>query len=163
MVFSGTGSPSLASVVLDSALSGHTVAGSVGAAISDLDLDVGNLTGTQPRINYPATWRLKLSNRNAGTYKATRPVRLRPGSVDTTVSVDCTPIFGNGVRVSTVGTPTVSGGSITAAALGPRDEAAVVSLAGTATASETQTVTFDVTAENGDTEEVVVDLRVFGE
>lgn len=150
--------------LLDALLADTTVIGSPAGASIAADIAAIDAGATsQPRINYPPTWQLKLSNRNDGTHRATRPVRLRAGAVDTTVGVDCSTLFGRRVQVATVGAPTVSGGSITATELGPRDELAMIQLAGTATADEEQTVTFTVTAENGDSESVTVDVEVFSD
>lgn len=107
---------------------------------------------TQPRINYAPTVKLKLASRNDGVYVCNKPVRLLPGTFDVekTIGIDCTPVFGSKVQVATIGDCTVSGGSITATGLGPRDEYAMIQLDGTATASETQTVDVELTMDNGD-------------
>jgi hypothetical protein len=123
-----------------------------GDAIAGLDVDLGGLTGTQPRINYEPSIKLVLSSRRDGTYTCDRPVRLLPGTFDVekTIGIDTTKVFGSKVQVATVGTPTVSGGSITATELGPRDQYAMVQLGGTATASEERTVDVPLTMDNGD-------------
>ena len=123
-----------------------------------------NTLPTQTRINQPAgsAYRLAISSTADGTYKATKPVRLRPGAVDVAVSVDMRPQFGDDF-VDTVAAPNVSAGSITAAALGPRDTEAMVQLAGTATASEERTVEFLVTMSNGDAVLVTFDVIVFAD
>ncbi len=118
----------------------------------------------QTRVNQLAgrAYRLAISSTADGEYKASGPVRLRPGAVDLAVSVDMQPQFGEDF-VGTVGAPTVSAGSITAAALGPRDTEAMVQLAGTATASESRTVEFLVTMDNGDAVLVTFDVIVFAD
>lgn len=122
-------------------------------------------TSYQTRVNDPPgdAYTVSISSMADGTYKATSPIRLRPGSLTNSpkIGVDMSPQFG-GEFVETVGTPTVSGGgSITAAALGPRDTLAVVQLAGTATADEEQTITMDVTLKSGDKIPVTFDVVVF--
>lgn len=128
--------------------SGATLSGNT----QDLSSGVATLTGTQPRINYAPTVKLKLASRNDGVYVCNKPVRLLPGTFDVekTIGIDCTPVFGSKVQVATIGDCTVSGGSITATGLGPRDEYAMIQLDGTATASETQTVDVELTMDNGD-------------
>ena len=126
-----------------------------------------NTNPTQTRVNQPAgrAYRLKLSSNADGTYKATPPVRLRPGAVDVAVSVDMQPQFGDDF-VAIVGVPTVSGGSVTATALGPRDTEAMVQLGGTATPQETREVEFLVTMDNGpngDAVPVTFDVIVFAD
>ena len=125
---------------------------------------IGPGATTTPRINTPAgrAYRLKVSGLADGTYKATTPVRLRPGAVDVAVSVDMRSQFGEDF-VAAVATPTVSGGSVTAAALGPRDTEAMVQLSGTATAQEERTVEALVTMDNGDAVLVTFDVIVFAD
>lgn len=124
--------------------------------ISDLN---GLVNAAQSRVNSPAgpDFRLKVSRSRDGTYTTNKPIRLPPGAVDVAISVDMRPLFGNDL-VETVGTPTVSGGSVTSTALGPRDTEAMVQLGGTATAGEERTVTFIVSMANGDAYIVKVDL-----
>lgn len=127
---------------------------------------------TQPRQNKPAgpSFRLTVSRRADGTHKCTRPIRLRAGAVGgagtIAVSINVAPIFGS-IYVETVGTPTVSSGSITAAALGPRDEGdqrlAMVALDGTATAEEQVTVTVPITMETNESINVTFDVIVFAD
>ena len=136
--------------------------------LDNLDAQVSGIEGgtTQPRQNKPAmrAYRVQVSSTFDGTYKATRPIRLRPKTIDVAISVDMTPLTGN-VDVVTVGAPTVSGGSITATALGPynteRVHEAMVQLGGTATASESVEIEFTVTMDNGDPVPVTVDVEVF--
>lgn len=136
--------------------------------VADVAADVGGLAPgtTQPRVNDPAgdAFQLKLSSRNDGTHKCTKPVRIRPGLVgDLAVSIDTSPLYGDS-KVVTVGTPTVSGSSsVTATALGPRDEIdgqrlAMIELAGTATANERETVTVPITLRTGESFGAVFDL-----
>lgn len=136
----------------------------LGLAAADLDTQLAALEpGTsQPRVNRPAgrAYQLKISSGSDGTYKATKPVRLRAGEIagdGIAVSVDMSPLFGS-AYVETVGTPTVSGGSITCAALGPRDTTAMVRLDGTVTASEERTVTVPVEMESGDPATITFDV-----
>lgn len=120
----------------------------------------------QPRVNFPPgpAFTVDISSRADGTYKATRPIRLTAGPVThIAVGVRMDRLYGSAF-VAAVGEPTVSGGSITATALGPRDTIAMIELGGTATASETRTVTFDVTMDTGgagETIPVTVDIVVF--
>ena len=78
------------------------------------------------------------------------------------VALDVTWLYPTGT-VQSVGTPTVSGGSIEATASGPRDKQAVVVLSGTATASETRTLTVPITMRTGETIDGVVDVEVFAD
>lgn len=129
-----------------------------------LDVAVSSISpgASQPRVNLPAgpDFRLKVATGRDGTYTTDKPVRLPAGAVDVAFSVDMAPRFGKHVFVATVGAPTVSGGSVTATELGPRDSEAMVQLGGTATAGEDRTITFRVTMANGDAENVTVDLKV---
>jgi hypothetical protein len=173
----------IAERVTDEALSGHTTAGSLGKTLSDVLVDTAYMqprvpaTGTlattadvgttQPRVNKPAApaYRLKISSMADGTYKCTKPIRLRPGELVGTgipVGIDMSPQFGD-TFVETVGTPTVSGGSLTADDLGPRDTEAMITVDGTATASESRTITVPVTMETGETVSVTFDVKVFAE
>lgn len=121
---------------------------------------------TQSRVNDPPTYTLKVGNRNQGEFYCNKPVRLRPGAIDTdkAVGIDMAGIFGPHVQVETVGTPTVSDGSITCTELGPRDQPpqqlAMVQLGGIATAGETTTVDVEVTMENGDKALVTFEIEV---
>jgi len=135
---------------------GAPTGASIAADIASIEVGT-----TTPRINYPAgpAYRLKVSDLKDGTYGTTRPVRLAPGATDIAFAVDMRPLFGN-VLVTSVGAPSMSGGSITAAALGPRDHEAMIQLAGTATANETPTVTTTVTMANGDTVTIKVSIIV---
>ncbi|MBA3481685.1 MAG: hypothetical protein H0T51_07710 [Pirellulales bacterium] len=135
-----------------------------GATAQNLD-QVSGGGASQPRINFkaPKAFQLKVSDRNDGTHEATKPVRLKPGTVgNIAVSVDMSPIFGD-VFVQTVGTPTVSGGSATASALGPRDTELMVQLAGTATASEVRTVTVPIVMKTGEALDVVFRIEVLAQ
>lgn len=107
---------------------------------------------TKPRINELPSVILLVAQRSDGTYIANKPVRLIAGTFDTdkAIGLDMSTYFGKGVQPSTVGTPTVSSGSITCTALGPRDELAMVQLGGTATAGEEVTINVPVTMDNGD-------------
>lgn len=135
-----------------------------------LDVAVSSISpgASQPRVNYPAgkAYRLTISSRADDTYVATRPVKLRPGEITTAgglpVSVDMSPLYGD-TFVANVGTPTVSGGSITASALGPRDTTAMIALDGVVTASEERTCTFEVTMATGEIELVTIEIEAFGE
>ena len=118
-------------------------------------------SGSQPRQNTPAgrAFSRSVSNRADGTHKATAPVRVIAGTVGSlAVSLDMMPLFGAD-HVSTVGTPTVSpSGDITVTALGPRDTEAMVSIAGTSTASSTYVVTVPVTMDAGESVDVDFDV-----
>lgn len=120
--------------------------------------------GVDPRQNRKPSpgFTTQVSRRADGTYKCTRPIRLTAGTVTNIfVFIDMSPLFGADDYVASVGTPTVSAGSVTASATGPRDTYAIVQLAGTATAGEERTVTVPVTMESGPTLNVVFDLEVF--
>jgi hypothetical protein len=96
------------------------------------------------------------------THRGTAPIRLTPGTVvDIVVFLDLSSVFGRNIFVDTVETPTVSGGSITAAALGVRDTYAAVELAGTATASEEPEVSLAVTMDTGEQITIEFDIEVF--
>ena len=123
----------------------------------------GNIGQNQPRINREPDpgFTTQVSRRADGTYKCTKPIRLTAGAVDQVyVFIDMSPLFGPKNFVETVGTPTVSGGSVAASAEGPRDTYAVVELDGTATAGEERTVTVPVTMTSGTTLNVVFDVEV---
>ncbi len=125
----------------------------------------GLMGTTQPRINQPPDpgFTTQVSCRNDGTYKCTKPIRITSGAITQVFAfIDMSPLFGANNLVETVGTPTVSGGSVTASAEGPRDTYAVVELDGTATAGEERTVTVPVTMSSGTQVDVVFDLEVFG-
>jgi hypothetical protein len=137
--------------------------------LSVLDSDdlagLASVSSGQPRINRkPApAFTYQISRRADGTHKVTRPIRLTPGAVTNVYPyIDMAPLFGPDDNVDTVGTPTVSGGSITAAAEGPRDTGFYLDLGGTATASEARTITVPVQMESGTTVNVVMDVEVFG-
>jgi hypothetical protein len=124
----------------------------------------GQLGQTQPRINRepsPFTT-IQVSRRADGTYKCTKPIRLTAGAVNNVYAfIDMSPLFGKQDFVETVGTATISGGSITQGTeKGPRDYYAVMELDGTATAGEERTVTVPVTMESGTTLNVVFDVEV---
>ena len=129
-----------------------------------IDLWAGGKLNKQPRINTPAgkSFRHALSSRSDGTHKATRPARIRPGTVGSIdVSLDVSPLFDRHL-VDSVGTPTVSPtGDITVAAAGPRDTEAMVTLDGTATAGSTYVVTVPVTMDSGESINAVFDVAVF--
>lgn len=134
--------------------------------IDDIAEQIGESVGTtQPRINRepdPA-FTFQVSRRADGTYKCTRPLRLSPGSVETVHPfIDMSPLFGRNNFVETVGTPVVSGGSLTAQAEGPRDWYAAIQVDGTATASESRTITLPITMTSGAVVRVVLDVLVFG-
>jgi hypothetical protein len=146
-------------------------AGDYSAAADSLEAtqaSVGELAvagQSQPRVNKRAgrAYQLKLGDFADGTYVAYPPVRLTAGEIKGTglaVSVDMAPHFGSNLFVQTVGTPAVSGGSITAAELGPRDTEAMVVLDGVATAGEERTATFDVVMESGDPASVTIEIIV---
>lgn len=124
-----------------------------------------NPSSGQVRVNKPPApgYTLRASRRSDGTYRFDKPVRIRPGAVgNITVGLDLSPVYG-AIIVETVDDPTVSGGSITAAAAGPRDSLAMVTLAGTATASETRTVDVPVTMDTGETETWTFEVKVFAD
>lgn len=133
---------------------GTFATGTAAGDIAAVDAGVSGLVGTQPRINYEPDIVLKISSRRAGnssdTYLCDRPVKLLPGTFDVekTVGIDMSAFYKKRF-VSTVGAPTVSGGSITCEELGPRDTLAVVQLDGTATASESRTVDVPITMVGG--------------
>lgn len=131
----------------------------------NLDAKVSEAGIGQQRTNDPAApaYTLRASRRSDGTYKFDKPIRIRPGSVgNIAVQLDLSPVYGT-INVATVGTPTVSGGSITCTALGPRDQSAMVKLTGTATASESRTVSVTVTMATGESERWTFDVVVFAD
>lgn len=138
----------------------------IGTPATDLATDIAGVSGTtQPRVNYPPgrAYSLKISSTADGTYKATKPIRLRPGTVtNIAVGIDMSPQFGD-TFVKTVGTPALSGGSITATEAGPRDTVAMVTLGGTATADEERTVTANVTMDTNEVVPVTFDVEVFSD
>lgn len=117
---------------------------------------------SQPRINRKPDpgFTIKVSRRTDGTYKCTSPIRLTAGAVqDVYVFVDMSPLFGAENFVQTVGTATVSEGSITEGDdKGPRDTYAVLELDGTA--DDNCEVTVPVTMTSGTTVPVVFDVEV---
>lgn len=148
VIYAQDSASALTTAMLAAGFSTESEPGAIEAAIEDLPAP----GTTQPRINYEPGIKLKLSSRRDGTYTCDRPVRLLPGTFDVekTIGIDTTKVFGSKVQVATVGTPAVSGGSITATELGPRDQYAMVQLDGTATASESRTVDVPLTMDNGD-------------
>ena len=137
--------------------------------VSAVPVGLVSIGETQPRHNRPAgeSFKLRLSSRNDGTHRATMPVRLRPGIVgDIAVSIDMSPLFGE-LHVKTVGTPTVSTGSITAAAIGPRDDgnerSAMIRLGGTASQHDKVAVTIPVTMETDEVVDATFDINVLAD
>lgn len=143
-------------------------------ATSDEITDAVSLGSTQPRVNDDAAraYQLDLVSMADGTYKAvgrvSKAVRLRPGAIlgsGIAVQIYTGKVFGT-VKVLTVHAPTISGGSITAAELGPRDApdpSAMVLLDGTATGGEERQCTFDITMRTGERVPVTFDIEVFAE
>jgi hypothetical protein len=135
---------------------------------SSLAAEIGAIeTGgeTQSRINRkPApAFTFKVSRRADGTYECTSKLRIVPGSVETLYpAIDMSPLFGPNINVRTVGTPAISGGSITVAAEGPHDTYAYIEVDGTATASEERTITVPVTMDTNETVQVKLYVEVFG-
>lgn len=131
-----------------------TINTKLGTPSSSIAADIAAIEAgtTEPRVNRKPSMTLLLAHRRDGVYVCGGRIRIRPGTFDVkqAIGVDCTPYFGQGVNVRTVGTPVVSGGSITATALGPRDELGMVQLGGTATASEEVTVDVPLTMETND-------------
>lgn len=124
----------------------------LGTPSVDLATDLAAITGlNQSRINTPADIVVQLASRRDGTFVCVPSIDLLPGSFDSDkqVDIDVRPYYGNKARPANVGTPTVSGGSITCTALGPKDEFACVLLGGTATASEERTIDVPITMDNG--------------
>lgn len=141
----------------------------VDAAVADIE------TGsTQPRINYPAAvaYQFDLVSMADGTYKAVgrrgKEARFRPGAIPgggIALQVFMDRVYGD-FFVLSVGDPVVSGGSLTAESLGPRDTSAMVLIDGVATAGEERTLTFEVTMDTGGSGEIVpvtLDIKVFAE
>lgn len=158
-------STAVAAVKADTGPTATTVALNLDAKVSEVEGGGGG-GQTVPRLNFkPAPgFAIQVSRRSDGTYKCTRPIRLTAGAVNNVfVFIDMSPLFGPDDYVKTVGTPTISGGSITTptADNGPRDTYAVVELDGTATAGENRTVTLDVEMVSGTEVEVVFDVKVF--
>jgi hypothetical protein len=132
-------------------------------AIADTVADAleGMLGNTQPRINRKPDpgFTTQVSRRSDGTYKCIRPIRLTAGTISNVyVFIDMSPLFGM-LNVETVGTLSVSAGSITAGTdKGPRDTYAVLELDGTA--DDDCEVTVAVTMESGTAVDVVFDVEV---
>ena len=144
-----------------------------GATAKNLDQVSGGGGGgglSPPRINLPPDpgFTVKAVTGADGTYKCVPRVMLDPGTVgDVTIAIDMSPIFGKKL-VSSVGTATVSGGSITVDQAedktGPHDQMAYVTLDGTATAGERRTISVPVSMVGGPTNKrCVLDVGVFGE
>lgn len=134
-------------------------------AIDDI-IDGINEGIAPPRINMRPDpgFTFQVSRRADGTYKCTRPLRIAPGAVETIhPAIDMSPLFGQFNFVQTVGTPSISGGSLTVAAEGARDTYAILEVDGTATASEERTITVVVTMTSGASVQVKLDVEVFDE
>lgn len=134
-------------------------------AIDDI-IDGINEGIAPPRINMRPDpgFTFQVSRRADGTYKCTRPLRIAPGAVETIhPAIDMSPLFGQFNYVQTVGTPSISGGSLTVAAEGARDTYAILEVDGTATASEERTITVVVTMTSGASVQVKLDVEVFDE
>lgn len=119
-----------------------------------------------PRINMRPDpgFTFQVSRRADGTYKCTRPLRIAPGAVETIhPAIDMSPLFGQFNYVQTVGTPSISGGSLTVAAEGARDTYAILEVDGTASAGEERTITVVVTMTSGASVQVKLDVEVFDE
>jgi hypothetical protein len=121
---------------------------------------------SQPRVNFfpdPGFTR-KVPRGVNGVHRVAQAIPLPPGAVgNVAVALDMSDLFGFANFVKDVGTPvapTVSGGLITAAGLGPRDWFAMVNLTGTAAAGETQTVTVPVKMTSGTSINVVFTIKV---
>ena len=129
--------------------------------------DVGEGGGGQPRINYPPAqaYLLDVSARNDGTHTTNKPVRIRVGELPA-VGIRMQRLYG-GVYVASVGEPTVSPGSeLSAEALGPRDNVAMVQLGGVPEAGELYVVTVPVTMATGGVGETVMvtfEVQVFSQ
>lgn len=105
----------------------------------------------------------RVSRRADGTYTTDRPLRLRPGTTESVrVGLDMGRLAPN-QYVATVGTPAVSGGSLTATDPERYDQLATFIVGGTATASEEQTIDVTVTMENGDVFAVTLPVEVFAD
>lgn len=123
-------------------------------------------TNIVPRINMRPDpgFTFQVSRRADGTYKCTRPLRIAPGVVETIhPAIDLSPLFGQFNYVQSVGTPSISGGSLTVAAEGPRDTYAILEVDGTATGGEERTITVAVTMTSGASVQVKLDVEVFDE
>jgi hypothetical protein len=130
-----------------------------------LDMPLSGVGGAgQPRINEPpaSAYTVKVATRSDGTHVCPTPIRIRPGATNVAIGIDMSPMYGE-VRVANVGAPTVSGGNVTATALGPHDWIAMVQLGGTATAGERRTISVPITMRTGEVELVDVKLWVFAE
>lgn len=121
---------------------------------------------TQPRNLRQAGpgFRLAISSRADGTHKCTRALPLREGAVGSiAVGIDMSPLFGS-TLVTSVGTPTVVPSTgITVAAIGPWEQDAMVTIAGTAVADATYVVTVPITMDTGEVVDVDFDVEAFSE
>lgn len=105
----------------------------------------------------------RVSRRSDGTYTTDRPLRLRPGTTESVrVGLDMGRLAPN-QYVATVGTPAVSGGSLTATDPERYDAMATFVVGGTATASESRTIDVTVTMERGDVFVVTLPVEVFAD
>jgi hypothetical protein len=136
--------------------------------------DVGDITLSQTppnRSNYDAAraYQFDVVSMSDGTYKAVgrtaKQARFRPGAIQgdgIPVQIFMDKLFGS-TKVRTVGTPTISGGSLTVDDPMVRDTSAMFVFDGTATAGEERTATVLVTMDTGESIPVTIDVKVFGE
>jgi hypothetical protein len=106
---------------------------------------------SQPRYNFPPEPGFTLTAPSTGTVSSiATPIRLPAGAVgNAAVWIDMSKLYGKNNFVETVDDAAISGGSIVATGLGPRDYYAVIGLTGTATSGETRTVEADVEMVTG--------------
>jgi hypothetical protein len=119
----------------------------------------------QPRVNFEPdeAFIFRPSDRSDGVYVCDRPLWLAPGSVEVIYpAFDMSGLFGK-TFVRTVGTPTISGGSVAPSAEGPRDSFAMTKVEGTATAGERRTMIVPVTMVSGAVVKVKLEVNVFDE
>jgi hypothetical protein len=131
------------------------------AALAEAPSSGGSLTPRSNRKPAPA-FTFKPSRRADGTYECPQKLRIVPGAVETIYAyIDMSPLFGPDNFVDEIGTPSISGGSITVEADAPRDAGAYIKVDGTATASESRTITVPITMESTDTVLVKLNVEVF--
>ena len=114
--------------------------------VEDIQEGGGGGGESMPRVNElpdPGLIRKVPASATAGSLDVQQPIRVPAGAIDEVIPLDMSPLYGQRL-VQTVGTPTISGGSIVPTAVGPHDWYAYVGLTGTATAG-TYTVTVPVT------------------
>lgn len=135
--------------------------GSTIAAASDVSA-IG--TASDRSLRPPAdAFIFRVARRSDGTYTTDRTLRLRPGTTESIrIGLDMSRLTPRQF-VYSVGTPSVSAGSLTATSPERYDELATYVVGGTATASESRTIDVTVTMEQGDVFNVTLPVEVFAD